>query len=103
MTDEELRGKFAEELRATADQPVTISMTTLDAYALISQIQLAEPHVHNDNYVKHIALGIAHQLENAINPGPAMQQVIDEGWDTQSLTLLNLPSTTLIHNLLFRN
>ena len=76
---------FADEMKALCErkQTITLKLTALDAWAILSQIQLASRHPENTGPTRNIAERIARQLQEQIATTPALAQTAEAGWDPE--------------------
>jgi hypothetical protein len=78
-----LQAQFQAEMAALADKPVELHMTGLDAWVLLSQLQLALRHPGNIGASAEMARVIAGKLQEAVAVSPALFVVAVRGWDPE--------------------
>lgn len=75
--------RFAAEFKALADRrhvAVILELTPLQAWALLSTVQLALRHPLNIGAISRIARDLAETLERAVATTPALAEVARRGW-----------------------
>lgn len=85
MSDDELEAQFVAEFKALAErkQNVCLEMKPLDAWIILSQLQLALRHPQNTGEAAQRARHIAHQLQAIVAPDGALAIVALRGWDSR--------------------
>lgn len=80
--ENQLREDFKREFDAMAADPqlITLRLTKVQAWAVISQLQLAFRHPANRGPTSEIAKIIAEAIEPMIATTPALKQVAARGW-----------------------
>jgi len=82
VKDKELFAQFSKEF-AELDkdvQPVLLTMTKVQAWALMSQLQLALRHPENTGRTSTMAREIAETIERNVATTPALKEVARRGW-----------------------
>jgi hypothetical protein len=84
MSDD-LEAAFAAEFRELVERThrLVLSLTPLEAWALLSQVQLACRHPENTGPTRAIAVQIARQFQRQIAGEGALARVAEEGWHTE--------------------
>jgi hypothetical protein len=81
--EDELIARCAREMEALtkAGAPVVLELSPVDAYTLLSQIQVALRHPENKGPTAEGARRIARQIEELLAPpGSAMREMSERGW-----------------------
>lgn len=80
-----LQDDFVREFKALSEdpQPVVLTMTKVQAWQLMSQIQLALRHPNNVGPTARTVRGLAETIEKAVATTPALKQVARMGWDSR--------------------
>ena len=83
--DAALQAQFQTEFAALAARIDTIrlSLTPLEAWALLGQIQLASRHPDNTGPTWRMTESIARRLAAIIAPSGALKIVAERGWDAR--------------------
>lgn len=79
-----LEAQFIQEFAALAKRAERISLEirSLDAWILLSQLQLALRHPENNGPSADKARQIARRLQSLVAPTGALKIVAERGWDT---------------------
>lgn len=81
LSDEDLMDQFARELAEMVDRPrVTVEMTPLEAWAVLSQVRLASRHPENRGPLRGKAVDVAMRIQALIASGGALAVVAARGW-----------------------
>jgi hypothetical protein len=74
--------RFAEEFRALdRHPPVTLALSAMEAWCLLSQLQLALRHPANTGPTAALARQVAERLQAATcRPGSALHEVAEAAW-----------------------
>jgi len=82
MTDDELFAQFQHDFTALALDPgeVILTMTKVEAWGLLSQIQLALRHPQNTGEIASVARSIGEMIQREVATTPALQEVANRGW-----------------------
>ena len=83
--DGDLFKRFKAEMAKldTDPQMVILELTKTEAWALLSQIQLALRHPGNTGHTSEYARRLARRLQEAVANEGAMAEVAEWGWDPQ--------------------
>ena len=81
--DEPLFEQFSEEFRNLCldPQPIELLLSKLQAWALLSQLQLALRHPENKGATADIAKHFAEEIQKKVATTPALAEVAKRGWD----------------------
>jgi hypothetical protein len=78
---EELLRAGARELQELSHQePITVELKPLQAWALLGNLQLALTHEHNRGATARVGRQIAKLLEREIAGTPALKEIVRRGW-----------------------
>jgi hypothetical protein len=85
MADEqELYERFSAEFLALQDHPgVVLEMTAIQAWAVLSSIQLACRHPEFTGPTRQMAEEIARQIQEGLAKTPALAEVAARGWELE--------------------
>lgn len=83
IQERQLYEQFEGEFRVLCEdkQPVILELTKLQAWSLLSQLQLALRHPENKGPTSDIAREIAGAIQEKIATSPALAEVARRGWD----------------------
>jgi hypothetical protein len=83
--DDQLEAQFIAEFAALAARVDTIrlSLTPLEAWALVCQLQLACRHPENTGPTRQMVEQIARRLQFIVAPSGALAVVAERGWNPQ--------------------
>lgn len=83
--DDPLFEQFSEEFRNLCldPQPITLLLSKLQAWALLSQLQLALRHPENKGATADIGRHFAEVIQKQVAVTPALAEVAKRGWDPQ--------------------
>jgi len=83
--NEPLFQQFSEEFRNLCldPQPIELLLSKLQAWALLSQLQLALRHPENKGTTAAIAKHFAEVIQKQVAKTPALAEVAKRGWDSQ--------------------
>ena len=84
MSDD-LEAAFVAEFEELAQRThrLVLSVTPLEAWALLCQVQLACRHPENTGPTRAIAVRIARQFQSQIAPDGALAIVAERGWSKE--------------------
>jgi hypothetical protein len=84
LDDAELEAQFQAEFDAlyARMERFHLDLSPLDAWVLLSQIQLALRHPGNQGESARIARGIAKRLQCIVAPHGALAIIAERGWDS---------------------
>jgi hypothetical protein len=78
---DELLKVGAGELQELSNQePITVELKPLQAWALLGNLQLALTHEHNKGATARVGRQIAKLLEREIATTPALKEIVRRGW-----------------------
>lgn len=80
MSEDELREGFVAAFGALDGQRVVLQMSAMDAWIVMSQIQLAVRHPMNFGPSAVIAERIARQIQAEVATSPTLAAVAERGW-----------------------
>lgn len=85
MTEEELERQFSAEFQALASrtEAFCLVISPLEAWIILSQLQLALRHSENTGESALKARAIARELQAFVAPGGALAIVARRGWDSR--------------------
>jgi hypothetical protein len=74
--------RVAQEMRALEDAPpITLLLTAMQAWCLLSQLQLALRHPQNTGPIATLARQVARTLQAAVAPpGSALYELAERAW-----------------------
>lgn len=74
---------FSEEFRALCldPQPIELLLSKLQAWALLSQLQLALRHPENKGTTADVGRHFAKEIERQVAKTPALAEVARRGWN----------------------
>jgi len=83
IDDAAIERQFQDEFRALAARVdrFTLSIRPVDAWILLSQLQLALRHPKNTGPSSEAAKQIARRLQSIVAPHGALAAVAERGWD----------------------
>lgn len=85
MNETELLRAFAEEFKelCASERRVELELTPLEAWALMSNLQLALRHPNNVGPTARTAKGVAERLQGIVAPDGVLAEVARRGWNVR--------------------
>ena len=84
MTENDLLEQFKSEMTAFCEgQPLSLMLSPIEAWALLSHVQLALRHPQNTGPTSQIARRWAETIQSRLVTGPAMSEVARRGWEAK--------------------
>ena len=78
--EELLRAGARELQQLSKDEPISVELKPLQAWALLGNLQLALMHEHNKGATARVGRQIAKLLEREVARTPALKELVRRGW-----------------------
>jgi len=84
--------EFSKDLAATQTRnlkPVTITLTAIEVFAVVSAIQLAKSVIPNCSSLGNCATEAARKMHNCMDSNSLLYEQLNEGWDGETSHLFS--------------
>ena len=86
MSDDTLRDEYSKDLKATYERntkPVTITLTAIEVFAIVSGVQLAQSVMPKLSPLANCAKEAAKKMHDHLDPNSLLALHLKEGWDLE--------------------
>jgi hypothetical protein len=89
MNGNTTKNEFSKDLIATRSpnvEPVTLTLTAIEIFAIVSTIQIAKVAISEPGSIGECAKGAAKKMHDHLDPNSLLSLQLNEGWELEGVS-----------------